>query len=317
MTRKRGRSFVIGAWASALAAVGIAAFLAGRWTFLPPDVEASPRPVATYEVADATIGTSIDGTVKAKWDVATTGVNALTGIVTTIALDGPSEVKSGDVLYTVNLRPVVVAQGEVPAFRDLFRGVSGRDVTQLQRYLIDAGYYAGPLDGDFGSGTEVAVKAWQRALGEERTGVVTAGELLFVPSLPALVVLNEELYVGAQVTVGAQVITVLNATPTFTLSLPVEQASRIPVGGADLTVAGPSGQWRARTGAVEFGDSGLATVEILPAAGDSVCGDACDELEYSGDGVVLSAQVALTPEVTGPAVPLSALGSTASGGVVV
>uniref|UniRef100_A0A7C3WI03 Peptidoglycan-binding protein n=1 Tax=Desulfobacca acetoxidans TaxID=60893 RepID=A0A7C3WI03_9BACT len=42
------------------------------------------------------------------------------------------------------------------------RGSQGPEVTQIQRRLRDLGLYLGPLDGDFGGGTEIAVKAFQR-----------------------------------------------------------------------------------------------------------------------------------------------------------
>ena len=42
------------------------------------------------------------------------------------------------------------------------RGSGGQEVVQIQRRLQALGHYAGPLDGDFGGGTEAAVKAFQR-----------------------------------------------------------------------------------------------------------------------------------------------------------
>lgn len=42
------------------------------------------------------------------------------------------------------------------------RGSSGLEVKKIQQRLKELGHYAGPLDGDFGGGTEAAVKAFQR-----------------------------------------------------------------------------------------------------------------------------------------------------------
>ncbi len=42
------------------------------------------------------------------------------------------------------------------------RGSGGPEVVRIQRRLQELGHYAGPLDGDFGGGTEAAVKAFQR-----------------------------------------------------------------------------------------------------------------------------------------------------------
>ena len=49
-------------------------------------------------------------------------------------------------------------------------GSKGDDVVRLQQALIDGGYLSGRADGDFGKGTEAAVKAAQQAFGLEQTG---------------------------------------------------------------------------------------------------------------------------------------------------
>lgn len=53
--------------------------------------------------------------------------------------------------------------GEVPAVpaEILARGSVGADVSSLQARLQELGFYAGPLDGEFGSGTDRAVRAFQ------------------------------------------------------------------------------------------------------------------------------------------------------------
>lgn len=60
---------------------------------------------------------------------------------------------------------------------DLARGARGVRVTLLQRALIARGIDPGPLDGIFGSGTEKAVRAFQKLRGLEATGI--ASEALF------------------------------------------------------------------------------------------------------------------------------------------
>ena len=45
------------------------------------------------------------------------------------------------------------------------RGSQGSEVARIQARLQALGFYAGPLDGDFGGGTESAVKAFQKANG--------------------------------------------------------------------------------------------------------------------------------------------------------
>ncbi len=56
----------------------------------------------------------------------------------------------------------------------------GPEVLQLQTRLKELGLYAGPLDGDFGGGTDVAVKAFQRSKGltvDGQVGTQTWGAL--------------------------------------------------------------------------------------------------------------------------------------------
>ena len=57
-------------------------------------------------------------------------------------------------------------------------GSSGPDVEQLQEVLAERGFYNGTVDGDFGPGTERAVKAFQRSEGLVVDGLV--GERTFI-----------------------------------------------------------------------------------------------------------------------------------------
>jgi peptidoglycan hydrolase-like protein with peptidoglycan-binding domain len=51
------------------------------------------------------------------------------------------------------------------------RGDSGASVSTLQRLLAQRGFDPGPVDGDFGAGTQAALVAFQRANGLEADGV--------------------------------------------------------------------------------------------------------------------------------------------------
>jgi len=62
-----------------------------------------------------------------------------------------------------------------PPPRTLKRGMQGADVTALQTALAEKGFYSGKADGDFGRGTERAVKAFQRAQGMTADGQVGSG----------------------------------------------------------------------------------------------------------------------------------------------
>ncbi|GAA1818062.1 hypothetical protein [Nesterenkonia flava] len=58
------------------------------------------------------------------------------------------EIHPGDVLIEITGRPVIVLEGELPAYRSLKVGSSGPDVTQLRSALLDLGYAAGHTASD-------------------------------------------------------------------------------------------------------------------------------------------------------------------------
>ena len=79
------------------------------------------------------------------------------------------------------------AQPEGP--RTLQKGMNGDDVVALQRRLIELGYLTGTADGDFGGGTEQAIRAFQQAAGYSQDGVATPAlqDFIFSASAPAYV----------------------------------------------------------------------------------------------------------------------------------
>ncbi len=60
----------------------------------------------------------------------------------------------------------------VPAGGNLSTGDSGSQVVALQKALKALGFYDGKVDGDFGSGTEAAVIAFQKAHNLYEDGIV-------------------------------------------------------------------------------------------------------------------------------------------------
>ena len=67
---------------------------------------------------------------------------------------------------------VSAAMQQLAFAQSLKRGSSGERVKQLQTRLKRWGYYSGAIDGIFGSGTEAAVKAFQRKNGLTADGIV-------------------------------------------------------------------------------------------------------------------------------------------------
>ncbi len=62
--------------------------------------------------------------------------------------------------------------GAVSAFASFERGDEGQEVMAIQKRLAELNYSVGIIDGDFGSGTEAAIKQFQADRGLEVDGVV-------------------------------------------------------------------------------------------------------------------------------------------------
>jgi hypothetical protein len=100
-------------------------------------------------------------------------------------------VHEGQVLYDVQGEPVVLLYGATPAYRTLSKGMSGKDVAELNSDLIALGYATGAgIDEHpeyFGTETKDALKALQEKLGvREANGVklgrLALGQAVFLPS---------------------------------------------------------------------------------------------------------------------------------------
>lgn len=75
----------------------------------------------------------------------------------------PTEVTTTKAATTT--RPAAATATPTPAATSLKVGSSGSEVRRLQTRLKELGYYKGSVDGDFGEGTETAVKAFQQQNG--------------------------------------------------------------------------------------------------------------------------------------------------------
>ena len=75
-------------------------------------------------------------------------------------------------VITLCLTVLFTFVGAVSAFASFQRGDDGEEVLAIQKRLVELNYTVGTLDGEFGSATEKAVKAFQAAQGLEVDGVV-------------------------------------------------------------------------------------------------------------------------------------------------
>jgi peptidoglycan hydrolase-like protein with peptidoglycan-binding domain len=225
---------------------------------------------AVLESPDYTLVTAAQGDVEqsirlnasARWSSMTTMRNAATGTVTTIKLTAGVLTDVGTTLYTVDLRPVVVATGAVPAFRDLRQGDSGADVVQLQRMLNHLGFPAGSEDGKFDSTVASAVSKWQRRIGITPDGAVRRGDVIYVPQLPARLALSSDVAVGTHLAGGEPALQVLGQTPGFKIDLPENQSRLVSV-GMTVEIQAGTGQWKAKVAQVVADDKGAKAAQLL------------------------------------------------------
>ncbi len=74
------------------------------------------------------------------------------------------------VIFTLNILIIALAQS---ASADLYKkGASGQTIKEIQTRLKNWGYYSGNVDGIFGSGTEDAIKKFQKKNGLDADGQV-------------------------------------------------------------------------------------------------------------------------------------------------
>lgn len=78
------------------------------------------------------------------------------GVITTLPARG-EQIEEGQVLLTASGRPIFLLQGDIPAYRDLYPGLSGEDVRQLEVALKRLKFDPGPVDGLYDEKTSAAM----------------------------------------------------------------------------------------------------------------------------------------------------------------
>ncbi|CAN5365619.1 hypothetical protein BH24ACT7_BH24ACT7_03390 [soil metagenome] len=298
-------------------------FAAGWWAaneaLSPPEdpIGAEERAFVEYTVVAGEVGRSLSFAAVAEWPLVAAARSGSAGVVTSVGVEPGASVADGDVLYTVGLRPVVAAEGTVPAFRDLTLRSVGEDVAQLQRFLVAAGFYDGEVDGVFGTGTRTAVRGWQDSLGVDDDGVVRRGDVVFLPVLPAEVVMGEGVVVGAELGAGEVAVRYVTGPPRFHIPLSPEQRPLVPLEG-EVVVSHDELMWPARVAQIlEIPTESRVELVLEGADGGAVCGDACVGAVPLGQRVDFPARIVVVPETAGPVVPMAAITTDAAGSTTV
>ena len=294
-------------------AVGVG-WWAGREALVPPEdpLGGVVEPV-TYTVVEGRVGRSLTFTAVAEWELVPLARTVAAGTVTSVAVVDGDMVRAGDTIMAVDLRPVVVAVGSTPMFRDLADEAEGPDVAQLQSFLAAQGFYEGEIDGVFGRVLRDAIKAWQKTVGVPDDGVVRRSDLVFIDSLPARVALSTEVNVGALLSGGEQAIWLIPDEPMFRIPLTIDQRTLVPL-SSPVFVSFPDGVWAAHTvAAVEQVERGQLDLILAGADGGPVCGSDCASWLSLTDRTDFRAEVVVIPETIGTVVPVAAITTGPSG----
>ncbi len=107
----------------------------------------------------------------------------LTGTITWLPSVG-QVIKPGGTLFKVAGQPVTLMDGAMPAYRDL--GPSdgaGQDILQLNRNLVRLGFNPDGIEVDdtWQAATTAGVDVLQAYLGESETGILSLGQVVFLP----------------------------------------------------------------------------------------------------------------------------------------
>lgn len=289
-------------------AVGV---LAGRTLAAAPDEPVAETPPLTYTVVEGMVGRSQSFAGQADWPSRLTVAAPGGGVITSIDVPADGTVDEGDEALTLDLRPLTVAEGAVPAFRVLTPGTEGADVAQLQAFLISQGFGVAS-DGRLGADTVAAVRAWQRSLEVADTGEVLPTDLVFVPELPTRLRLAPELAVGSVLAPGAPLLQLLDAAPDVRVELASEQVNLVPT-QAQVRVTIGDAMWSGVIASSEDDGQGTTVLRLAAADGSAICAAEC--LEYLPIDVTtnVAVDVIVVPETSGTVVPASALTTTPTG----
>lgn len=282
------------------------AYWAGTTAVTPPSLPVEQHPAQSYQVAAGIVEQSLSIPVTATWPVDHSLLYGGSGVVTSVDHAPGALAQAGAKIATVDLEPVILAQGDVPMFRTLREGVSGRDVIELQRMLASQGF--GPLeaDGTFGARTRSAVKRWQRSIGASADGVVSPGEVVFSQRLP--VRLEVAPAVGAYVQPETELARLFGDHPTVVAHIAASQRPHLDA-GVILTIDGPDDRpWSGELGPLEPQPDGGYVATVL---GD-LCADDCASVPLQGE-TALRGSATIVPRTEGLVVPVSALVREPSG----
>ncbi|MFT3875259.1 MAG: peptidoglycan-binding protein [Propioniciclava sp.] len=179
------------------------------------------------------------------------------GMIT--ALPAPAAVVGrGEQVYEVDGASVVLFQGARPFWRELsVDAPDGADVRQLQENLAALGWFKGRVTGRFQASTQRAVRAWQKSLGLEQTGVFSPSSVVVAAS-PRIRIAQVTARLGER---GVSPATYTETTVRANARLTEAQARDLVAGTAVTVVLNDGTQVEARLSVIDPGGHPDATGE--------------------------------------------------------
>jgi hypothetical protein len=229
-------------------------------------------------------------------------------------------ISQGQAIYSVDASPVVLLYGSTPAYRDFRSGMSdGEDVKELEQNLLALGYGNSSnlvASGHFDSFDVAAVKRWQKAMGVAQTGVISLGQVVFLPGAIRITALSATL--GTMAQPGAPMATATSTTRRVVVNLSANQQSSVKVGDK-VTITLPnhkttegvvSSVGTVATSSSNGGGGATPTIEVNITPSDPAATGALDAAPVSVSIVTASVADVL-------AVPVTALLAQADGAYAV
>lgn len=161
--------------------------------------------------------------------------NRARGTYTKLPIAG-DQVDCGGALYRVNNEPVLLLCGATPAYRPLSEGVKGPDVAELNANLVELGYATraqlDPSSDSFSAATAAALRKLQATLGEDQTGSLALGRVVFLPDSLRIATVSGAL--GGSAQPGAPVLSATSDTLEVQLALDPSQQGAVKTGDRAL-----------------------------------------------------------------------------------
>jgi hypothetical protein len=207
------------------------------------------------------------------------------------ALPSLSQVVSqGQPLYSVSLTPVVLLYGSTPASRTLSEWLTGADVQQLNADLVALGDASktdlDPSSEYFSAATAAGVEKLQSDLGVTQTGILTLGQVVFLPTAARVTSVSATLSAPAQP--GSTVVQATSTTRAVIAQLDANQQSEVNVGDK-VTITLPNNQ--TTPGVVNK----VGTVATTPSSAGSSSAASSGSGSSGGSGGTPTIEVDITP----------------------